>query len=76
MRDQVEGDCKGFGFVEYREGEAAERAVRELNGAQRLGSRLKFDTRQSEQSPKLAIMPIFRYNSPHCYRASYIRGLR
>ena len=41
VRDQVEGDCKGFGFVEYREGEAAERAVRELNGAQRLGSRLK-----------------------------------
>ena len=41
MRDQVEGDCKGFGFVEYREGGAAERAVKELNGAQRFGSRLK-----------------------------------
>jgi len=41
VRDQVEGDCKGFGFVEYREGGAAERAVKELNGAQRFGSRLK-----------------------------------
>jgi RNA recognition motif-containing protein len=41
VRDQVEGDCKGFGFVEYREGSGAERAVRELHGASRLGSKLK-----------------------------------
>jgi len=41
IRDPYEGDCKGFAFAEFQAGEGAEAAVERLNGAARLGTKLK-----------------------------------
>ena len=46
MTDKSNGRSKGYGFVSYDNAEAAEEAIKKINGKQALGKRLKVELKK------------------------------
>lgn len=46
MTDKLTGRSKGYGFVSYESAEAAVAAIKQINGKQALGKRLKVELKK------------------------------